>query len=99
MSIINTNYIQRSSSSFANTYVKKAEVSYSSKTSPKESVVEDFKKRHPESAAHVSKQVQAGKKIWAKNGMEDVPRDEMSMEEYQRFFMRFWIPFLMMPQE
>ncbi len=87
MSIIHTNYIQKSSGSFANAYIKKAEVSYSSsKTAPKESVVEAYKRKHPESAAHVSRQVQAGKKVWAKNGMEHVSRDGMPMEEYQRFF-------------
>lgn len=86
MSIIHTNYIQKSSGSFANAYIKRAEVSYSSKAASKESVVEAYKRKHPESAAHVSKQVQAGKKVWVKNGMEHVSRDEMSMEEYQRFF-------------
>lgn len=86
MSIINTSYIQKSSGGFANTYVKKADAFYSGKTASKESVVEDYKRKHPESAAHVSQQVQAGKKVCAKNGAENVSRDEMSMEEYQRFF-------------
>lgn len=86
MSMVNTNYTQKNRSDFANTYVKKAGVSYSSKTASGESVVEDYKRRHPEDAAHVHKQVQAGKKVWAKNGVEHVSRDGMSMEEYQRFF-------------
>lgn len=86
MSIININYVPKSSDSFAKTYVKKANVSYNSIASSKESVVEDYKRRHPESAAHVNQQVQAGKKVWAKNGVEDVSRDDMSMEEYQKFF-------------
>ena len=86
MSVIQTNYTSKISNHFEKTYTKKTEAVYSSKTSSKESVVEEYIRKHPNDAAHVNKQVQAGKKVWAKNGVEDVSRDDMSMEEYQKFF-------------
>lgn len=51
-----------------------------------ESAVEAFKKRHPESASHVDGQVRAGKKVLEKNGVTDVSREDMTMEEYKAFF-------------
>jgi len=51
-----------------------------------ESAVDAYKKKHPEDAAHVNAQVRAGKKVLEKNGVEDVSRKDMTMEEYKRFF-------------
>ncbi len=50
-----------------------------------ESVVTEYKKRHPESASHVDAQVQAGKDVKIKNGVENVSTQDMTMEEYKRF--------------
>ncbi|NLL75878.1 MAG: hypothetical protein GX235_01320 [Clostridiales bacterium] len=47
---------------------------------------EDYKKRHPEQAAHVDSQVQAGKNVLRKNGVENVCRENMTMDEYKKFF-------------
>ncbi len=50
------------------------------------SATEDYKKRHPESASRVDSQIRAGKNVIKKNGAENVSRDDMTMEEYKRFF-------------
>lgn len=100
MSIIHTNYIQKSSGSFANAYIKKAEVSYSSsKTAPKESVVEAYKRKHPESAAHVSKQVQAGKKFGLRMVWNMCQETGCRWKNIRDFFTRFWIRFPMILRE
>lgn len=52
----------------------------------KESAVERYIKKHPEDRSHVEGQVRAGKKVLEKNGVQDVSRDDMTMEEYKRFF-------------
>ena len=57
----------------------------SSKSVKKESVVDEYKRKHPEDASHVNGQVNAGKKVISKNGAEDVSREEMTMEEYKSF--------------
>ncbi len=51
-----------------------------------ESAVDAFKKKHPDDAAHVNSQVKAGKKVLEKNGVTDVSREDMTMEEYKQFF-------------
>lgn len=51
----------------------------------KESVVNDYISRHPEDAAHVNGQINAGKAVLAKNGVTDVSREDMTMEEYKLF--------------
>ena len=51
-----------------------------------ESAVTTFKKKHPESASHADAQVKAGKKVLEKNGVTDVSREDMTMEEYKAFF-------------
>lgn len=51
-----------------------------------ESAVADFKKRHPKEAGTVDKQVNAGKAVLKKNGADQVSREDMTMEEYKRFF-------------
>lgn len=51
-----------------------------------ESAVTAYKRKHPEDAAHVDSQVRSGKKVLEKNGVKDVSRENMTMEEYKRFF-------------
>ena len=51
-----------------------------------ESAVDDYKRRHPESAFHVDTQVDAGKQVRRKNGAERVSTEDMTMEEYQSYF-------------
>lgn len=51
----------------------------------KESVVTEYKRKHPEDTANVEKQVNAGKKYLLNHGAYDVSREEMTMEEYQAF--------------
>ncbi len=51
-----------------------------------ESAVEKYIKRHPEDRDHVESQVRAGKKVLEKNGVKDVSREDMTMEEYKKFF-------------
>lgn len=67
---------------------------YSSKTtgtsnsfgnSLKKSVVDDFKKRYPERARHVDKQLTAGKAFLNKNGLDSSLTESMTMEEYQAY--------------
>ncbi|MCI9209943.1 MAG: hypothetical protein HFI83_04555 [Eubacterium sp.] len=50
------------------------------------SPVEEYKTKHPEDAAHVEKQVKAGEAIRRKNGVQDVSTEDMTMEEYKRYF-------------
>ena len=71
-------------SSFADR-AKKAESSGRGREAA-QSAVDDFKKRHPESASHVDAQVRSGKRVLEKNGVKDVSREDMTMEEYKQFF-------------
>lgn len=48
-----------------------------------ESVVDTFKRRHPDHASHVDQQVRAGRAVRDKNG---VPTEDMTMEEYRAYF-------------
>lgn len=50
-----------------------------------ESVVDTFKRNHPDSAAHVDKQVRAGRSVREKNG-GNVSTKDMTMEEYKAYF-------------
>lgn len=50
-----------------------------------ESVVEEYKRKHPESRSKVDSMVKAGKSVLEKNGADDISRDDMTMEEYKRF--------------
>ncbi len=60
-----------------------------------ESVVDAYRKKHPEEAYHVDCQVKAGKRVLARNHAEHFPREKMSMEAYQHFIMGiiYSIPF------
>lgn len=50
-----------------------------------ESAVEQYKRRYPQDAAHVETQVQAGKAVRTKNGVDGISREDMTMEEYKNF--------------
>lgn len=50
------------------------------------SATEEYKKKHPDQAAHVDSQIRAGKNVIKKNGVENVSRENMTMEEYKKFF-------------
>lgn len=51
-----------------------------------ESVVEEYKRKHPQDARHVEEQVKAGRAIRRKNGVDGVATEEMSMDEYKAYF-------------
>ena len=51
-----------------------------------ESAVTQYKKRHPDSKHIVDSQVNAGKAVLERNGVSDVSREDMTMEEYKQFF-------------
>lgn len=46
----------------------------------------DFKKRNPDQAAQVDSKVLAGKNVLKENGVENVCRENMYMDEYKQFF-------------
>ncbi len=50
-----------------------------------ESVVDQYKRKYPKDASHVDAQVQAGKAVIKKNGVDNVSREDMTMEEYKSF--------------
>lgn len=50
-----------------------------------ESVVETYKKKNPQSAGNVDNQVRAGKSVLRKRGVEDISREDMTMDEYKHF--------------
>ena len=54
----------------------------------RESVVDEFRKKHPDQASIVDGQVNAGKEVLKKNSAENVSREEMTMEEYKQFFTK-----------
>ena len=56
------------------------------KDSLSESVVKEYKRKHPDRAAHVDKQVRAGKAVKERNGVADLSTEDMTMEEYQAYF-------------
>ncbi len=49
------------------------------------SATEDYKKRHPEYASNVDSMVRSGKEFLRRSGVENVSREDMTMEEYKRF--------------
>ena len=50
-----------------------------------ESAVDNFKKRHPDRAHHVDKQVRAGQSFLEKNGLSGSLKENMTMDEYQAY--------------
>ena len=51
----------------------------------KESVVDDYKMRHPDRASHVDKQVKTGKAFLEKNGLDSSLTENMTMDQYQAY--------------
>lgn len=89
---LKNDYIKNSQTSYVRTetvektFQKTIEVAAKKKNY--QSAVEDFKLRHPDAAVHVDYQVNLGKAVLRKNGVQNVDRDKMSMEEYKQFFTR-----------
>lgn len=50
-----------------------------------ESVVDEYKRKHPESTSNVDRMVNAGRDVLAKSGADGISRDDMTMDEYKRF--------------
>ena len=87
--IINTNYTAGIYSDSVNKQAKNSQMettSFADKMAEKrESAVEQYKRNHPEDASHVDGQVRAGRSVIAKNGADNVSREDMTMEEYKNF--------------
>lgn len=89
MSIAGTTIIDNQSTAYAasaGSAVNKTETTASFKDAIGESVVDTFKRRHPDSARHVEQQVKAGRAVREKNGVAGMSTEHMTMEEYQRYF-------------
>lgn len=65
---------------------KKTPSSDSFKDTLTESVVDTYKRRHPDHASHVDQQVRAGRSVKEKNGAANLSTEDMTMEEYQAYF-------------
>ena len=87
--IINTNYTAGIYSNSVNKQARCKQVetmSFADKMAEKsESAVEQYKREHPESVLRVNGQVRAGRSVIAKNGADNVSREDMTMEEYKDF--------------
>lgn len=85
--IINTNYTAGIYSNSVNKQARCKQVetmSFADKMAEKsESAVEQYKREHPESVLRVDGQVRAGRSVIAKNGADNVSREDMTMEEYK----------------
>jgi len=86
---INTNYVAGIYSDSVNKQAKSSQTettSFADKMAEKrESTVDRYKRNHPEDASHVDAQVRAGKSVITKNGVDNVSREDMTMEEYKIF--------------
>ena len=65
---------------------KKPQSSSGFKDVLEESVVDTFKRRHPDRARHVDQQVKAGRAVKERNGVAGLSTEDMTMEEYQAYF-------------
>ena len=87
--IINTNYMAGIYSNSVNKQAKISQAetaSFADKMAEKRgSAVDQYKRNHPEDAYHVDAQVRAGRSVIAKNGADNVSREDMTMEEYKNF--------------
>lgn len=87
--IINTNYTAGIYSNSVNKQARYKQVetmSFADKMAEKsESAVEQYKREHPETVSRVDEQVRAGRSVIAKNGADNVSRENMTMEEYKDF--------------
>ncbi|MCI9427957.1 MAG: hypothetical protein HFI81_09445 [Eubacterium sp.] len=52
----------------------------------RDSVVEEFKRKHPKEASHVDKQVRAGRAVRLKNNAQNVSTQNMTLAEYKKYF-------------
>lgn len=50
-----------------------------------ESVVDEYKRKHPESTSNVDNMVKAGRNVLEKSGADDISREDMTMEGYKCF--------------
>ena len=71
--------------SSAKDHVKAAASADSFRSHIKESVVDEYKRKHPDHARHVEQQVRAGRAVREKNGAA-VSTESMTMAEYQAYF-------------
>lgn len=86
MSTVNTSYTVKSYNYSVGNSGKNSQNNSSSEKRVRESVVDEYKRKHPKDAAHVDAQVKAGKAIWIKNGVQNVSTEDMTMEEYKNYF-------------
>ena len=89
MSIISTSGIDRLAKAYApsaGSYVKRTKSADGLKEERKTSVVDEYKKKHPEDARHVEQQVKAGRAVRLKNGVPNASTEDMTMEEYKNYF-------------
>ncbi len=89
MNTVNTNYMAGIYSNSVNKRISSSQTentSFSDKIAQKsESAVNQYKRKHPEDISHVDAQVRAGKSVLARNGAENISREDMTMEEYKNF--------------
>lgn len=89
MNLTNTtiiNYTTTKYTSSAGNTAAKTQSSGSFKDTLTESVVDSYKRKHPDHASHVNQQVRAGKSVREKNDVADLSTEDMTMEEYQAYF-------------
>lgn len=84
--IINTNYTAGIYSNPVNKQEKNSQMettSFADKMAEKrESAVEQYKRNRPEDASHVDGQVRAGRSVIAKNGADNVSREDMTRKSF-----------------
>lgn len=89
MNLANTTIIKQPATIYetsAASTTKKTQSTDNFKDTLTESVVDTFKRRHPDHASHVDQQVRAGKSVKEKNGVANLSTENMTMEEYQAYF-------------
>ena len=88
MSVITTNYTANVYNTINNSVnqTKTTATSTNVEKIKQDSVVEEYKRKHPESASHVDKQVRAGRSVKLKNGAQNIATENMTMEEYKKYF-------------
>ena len=105
MNFVNATYQRYTQIAYAKTTVDNTKSFSTAKTNAanrknsmvnnEESAVEKYKKRHPDSKYIVDSQVNAGKAVLERNGVSDVSREDMTMDEYKQFITNLMnsIPF------
>ena len=71
----------RSANAAGNAYWQAARLGVSQPNS----VVEDYRRKHPEESGHIDKQVSAGMRVRETYGGADINTSEMSMDEYKEY--------------